>query len=460
VSDTLGEGGRYAMLSFSKAPEDPDQLYEPYRNPEDPAAVLGSTSSRTLLRDYDAERRFRPSGAGQYGASLKLFLESVNNGTELAFYFANYHARVPSISAFATNATCLRDPVANPLQNAANLIADCGVPIGNIAALAQNTASVGSATYQPATRDALPLDSGRLFVEYPENIRMFGTSFNTTVGDFAISGEYVYRPNLPVQIQSTDLVFALLQPGFPSADYSIGAAILPGRRTAVPDFVGEYRNPGCTPNCFAPGQYIRGYEQLGVGQAGLTLLKTIGGENPLNATQITLLLEMGHTHFFKFPGLDQLQFNGAGTDTHISAGIDGSAGINPVDVRSNPNDPTTNGTTASLRQNPRSYAQIDRGAFGTADSYGYRLVTLTRFDSALLGANLEFLNGFFHDVGGIGPGLGQNFVEGRRQVLSGVRFDYLARFIGELRYTWFTGGGTRDALRDRDNVMLWLGYQF
>ncbi|MBZ4369960.1 DUF1302 domain-containing protein, partial [Mycobacterium tuberculosis] len=78
--------------------------------------------------------------------------------------------------------------------------------------------------------------------------------------------------------------------------------------------------------------------------------------------------------------------------------------------------------------------------------------TLTRFDSALLGANLEFLNGFFHDVGGIGPGLGQNFVEGRRQVLSGVRFDYLARFIGELRYTWFTGGGTRDALRDRDNV--------
>ncbi|MGQ0530668.1 MAG: DUF1302 domain-containing protein [Panacagrimonas sp.] len=29
VSDTLGDGGRYAMLSFSKAPEDPNEIYRP-----------------------------------------------------------------------------------------------------------------------------------------------------------------------------------------------------------------------------------------------------------------------------------------------------------------------------------------------------------------------------------------------------------------------------------------------
>ncbi len=129
-------------------------------------------------------------------------------------------------------------------------------------------------------------------------------------------------------------------------------------------------------------------------------------------------------------------------------------------MRRNDNDPASNRTTTSLRQNPTSQAQVDAGGFGTADSYGYRLVTLARFDNALFGANLEFLNALFHDVAGVGAGLGQNFVGGRKQVISGLRFDYLSRIVGELRYTWYTGGGHRDALRDRDNLFVFLGYQF
>ena len=39
---------------------------------------------------------------------------------------------------------------------------------------------------------------------------MYGVSFNTTVGDWAVSGEYVYRPNLPTQVSSGDLLFALV----------------------------------------------------------------------------------------------------------------------------------------------------------------------------------------------------------------------------------------------------------
>lgn len=472
VSDTLGEGGKYAMLSFAKAPEDPLGLYEPYRNPEDPTAVLGSQSSRTLYRDYNEEKRRRPSDGGQYGAAAKFFLSEFNNGTEVSLYFANYHSRIPSVSAYATNASCLnntgtRAPSTNAAANGANLISDCGVPQANITALGQNSAMANSATYQPATKEALPLDTGRLFVEYPENIKMYGFSFNTTIGDFAVSGEYAYRTNLPIQIQTTDVVFALLQPGFPAQDYSIGAAVLPGRRTAVPDFLSQYRNPGCSPNtdganaCVKPGQYIRGFERMKIGQAGLTLLKTIGGDNLLGATQITVLMEMGHTYVFDMPKLSDLQFNGAGTDTHISAGIDGTRGVNPRDIRVVPNDPNSAANTvATLRQNPTSHAQVDIDGFGTQSSYGYRLITLTRFDSALFGANIELLNTFFHDVGGVGPGLGQNFVEGRKQIISGIRFDYLARYVGEIRYTWFTGGKNRDPLRDRDNLLFSLGYQF
>ena len=87
-------------------------------------------------------------------------------------------------------------------------------------------------------------------------------------------------------------------------------------------------------------------------------------------------------------------------------------------------------------------------------------MTLTRYDDALFGANIEFLNAFFHDVKGVSPGLGQNFVEGRMQAISGIRFDYLSTFQGEVRYTWYFGGEHRDALRDRDNLLMTLGYQF
>ena len=161
---------------------------------------------------------------------------------------------------------------------------------------------------------------------------------------------------------------------------------------------------------------------------------------------------------FDFPSLDELQFQGGGVDTHISSGADGSTGINPRDVRVDPNDPSTNRSAPLTRQNPTT--QADRKGFGTAQSYGYRFVTLTRYDDAFFGLNMEVLAALFHDLHGVGPGIGQNFIEGRKQILAGLRFDYLATWNGEIRYTWFTGGGHRDALRDRDNVLVTLGYQF
>ncbi|MBI3171749.1 MAG: DUF1302 family protein, partial [Hydrocarboniphaga effusa] len=39
-------------------------------------------------------------------------------------------------------------------------------------------------------------------------------------------------------------------------------------------------------------------------------------------------------------------------------------------------------------------------------------------------------------------------------------FDYLSSYIGEVRYTWFTGGANRDGSRDKDNIFVTLGYQF
>ncbi len=417
VSDTLGDGGEYAMLSFAKAPEDPDEIYRPNRNPQDTIGLLGSTSDRTLRRDFNQEHQRAPDNGGQFGLALRSYLEDFNDGTELAFYYSNYHSRIPVVSAIAADDTCI---------TSAALIG-CGALGG----------------------EPVPVGSARLLVEYPENVHLYGMSFNTNVGDWALSGEYAYRDNLPIQIHTTDLIFASLQPAFPTE--TIGP--VPGRRAAVPDFIStNYRGNPVTAN-----EYIPGYERTKIGQLGLTALRTVGGDNFLGASQIVLLVETGWLHVFGMPGLDELQFQGAEVNTHISSGGDGSVGINPLDVRTDPNDPRSNASTPTQRQNPTRQRQ--RG-FGEADSVGYRAVVVTRYDSLFLGINVEFLTAAFHDVYGVSPGLGQNFVENRLQLIGGVRFDYLSTYSADIRYTWFDNNAELDSARDRDNLLFFVGYQF
>lgn len=466
VSDLLGPGGKYALLSFGKAPEDPLNLYQAYNNPNDPLQTLGSRAGRTIFRGADRN----PDDGGQYGLSVKWFLEDFNNGTELGFYFANYHSRVPAASFISSQTGCVPDDTGTPVTNLALLAVECG--------LIPRTDSPGDFESTNNPVNVLPVDTASVFVEYPENIQMYGVSFNTTLGDWAYSGEFAYRPKLPVQIHTVDLTLAAVSPSFPNDDFSIGVSVLPNNRSAAPDFVSVYRGvknrPGSTNFGYGPGEYIRGYEELPVGQFGHTFLKTIGGDNPIEATQITLLFESGFTYVFDMPGLDEIQFQGAETNTHISHGADGTQGISPRDLAGTQNavaddgdfcaaaGPTTVATTSEdvnprcLRQNPT--AQDQRG-FGDQFSYGYRAIMLTRYDSALFGANLEGLFGFFHDVEGVAPGLGQNFVAGRKQALLGLRFDYLSKWVGEIRHTWFTGSD-RDSARDRDNLLVFVGYQF
>ncbi len=412
VSDIVGPGGNYGMLSFAKAPEDPNELYSPSRNTNDALFLTGSTSDRTLLVNHDFSRDIRPQGGDQYGLSLRSYLEDFNQGTEIGLYYARYHSRVPNIGAIAADETCI------------------------------TTAGPACALAQGALGEPLPAGSAQLVIEYPEGINMYGLSFNTNVGDWAFSGEYVFRDNLPIQVHSTDLIYASLQPAFPEN----AVAIIPGRREAVPDFVmTNYRGQSVS-----AGQYIPGYERMKVGQFGMTLLRLLGGGNILRASQITFLLESGWTHVFDFPDLDEIQFQGgSGLDTHISSGADGTPGINPLDIRANPG-------PATFRQNPT--AQATRG-YGTQDSFGYRAVALTRYDSLFWGINTEFLTAVFHDFEGVSPGLGQNFVEDRITALFGIRFDYLSTYNAELRYTHFVDTNL-DALRDRDNLLLFFGYQF
>lgn len=468
-SDTLGAGGTYAQNGQGREPDDPEALYRGIDGPHS-AGTLGSTSSRIVRRNREEEFRRATSDTGQYGFKLGMFLEDFNNGTELAFYYANYHSRLPIVSTMAgTTRTCIET------------VADLG-PGGACGYLGPGRNADNPATSED--EETLPVDTISLLIEYPEDVQMYGVSFNTTVGDWAISGEAAYRPKLPTQIHTLDLSVAALGTTFPREDVLIPGVALLGQRASFPDFVSVYRgevNDAGQPG-YENGEYIRGYEELQTGQFNLTFLRLVGGDNPLGASQMTFLMELGMNQVFNMPALHELQFQGGGVDTPISTGADtgcGAArqniGINPIDVRTDPNDihssrydPDVTGSQNACggantgppdsRQN--ATAHQDLKGFGTSESYGYRFLNLSRWDSAVFGANIETLTLINHDVKGTTPGIGTNFIDGRKQFTFGVRFDYLATWIGEVRYTWFTGGGKRDGLRDRDNVFVSLGYQF
>src|SRR3546814_801115 len=137
--------------------------------------------------------------------------------------------------------------------------------------------------------------SGTVVVEYPEDIDMFGFSWNTTILDgWAFQGELSYRHNLPIQIDDVEVLFAGLSP--------LNALIpQPGLK-----FVSQLGD-------FAPGEFIHGFERHEVSQLQATFTKLY--QSILGAEQTAVVLEVGGTNFWDLPPSRQLRFNGDGTTT-------------------------------------------------------------------------------------------------------------------------------------------------
>jgi hypothetical protein len=434
TSDTFGAGGTYAMLSFGKVPEDPTQSYDPATNPDDATGLLGS-SSRTILRGPDR----KPDDGGQYGFKLAYFAENLNGGTELAFYHSNTHSRFPLASLIASDAGC-----ASNATNAVEFVAGCGLP-GSGLGSGVGTGGNGFGRLMFAN-EPLPVETAQVFAEYPEDIKLYGLSFNTTIGDWAWAGEVAYRDNQPLQIHAVDLVLAAVNPAFPAADIPLGpAGTIPGRRSAVPDFV-ETRYRG---NPVQPNQYIQGFEPMKVAHYNTTFINTVSASNPLKADQILIVFELGATQIFDMPGLDELQFNAAGATTAASNGADGTGGVGADELGGSCTDACRQNPTAA---NPRTF--VDEF------SWGFRNVYLFRYQDVFWGVNLEPLVGWFKDIDGIAPGPGENFIEGRSTYLMGLRWDYLNKWSGEFRYTAESGGRANNARVDRDIFGFNVRYEF
>ncbi len=300
------------------------------------------------------------SDSGQYGGAVRWFLPSWD--TELGFFYLRYHSRLPVLTGIAVT-----------------------------------SAAPNSAQY---------------FTEFPEDIDLYGISFNTVVSGIALQGEYSYRPNQPLQIDDVELLFAALSPL---------NALLPNS-----PFLSQL-------GTFLPGEVIPGYVEHKVGQLQFTGTWLAGQGNPFGAQQMVLLGEFGATKVFDLPAQSVLRYEGPGTYT--GGGADRTSG----DLR-----------------NPLTQAD----GFADDFSWGYRLVTRLDYLNALGAWNVSPRLAFAHDVSGTTPGPGGNFVEGRKSATLGFNFNYLERLSVDMSYTMFSGGGTFNLISDRDFAAIDFKYSF
>ena len=424
-NDFGSPGGTYVMLGFGTSPQ-------PVANPELYASTcLGAGSSvlnSDLLGTYSTQLGSSVAGAtavtigcrssvprlpnrnarddGQYGAAVHYFAENWGS-TDFGFYFLNYHSRLPLLSGQTVSTAAL------PVQLAA--FGGRGTPAG--------------------------LTAG-FIVEYPEDIQMYGMSWNTSLpGGVAWQGEISYRPNMPLQVDDVELLFAALSP--------LNAII----STPAARFCSQL-NPAAISGCAGTptpldlsrfGKYARGFRRHEVSQFQMTFTKAF--PSILGAEQVALVGEIGATEVWDLPPPSVLRYEGEGTDTGggpdvaaILAGFPASTVLLPGGLR-----------------NPQTLAD----GFPTQFSWGYRIAARADYNSAFgTSVTLSPRVAFNHDVNGTTPGPGGNFLEGRKSGTVGVEANYLNKLVFDLSYTAFTGGGRFNQISDRDFASFTVKYSF
>ena len=152
-------------------------------------AMFGNLSDRAAIATGIYVRRTAtqdPSDSGQGGLALRHTVESW--ATEFGLYATQFHSRAPFYSG--TKSGRVEGPLFLP-----------GDP-GNL-----------NPTY---------------FTEYPEDIRMFGATFESKWRGGMVVGELTYRPNQPLQYNSFDVISAAVSRTAPTPLRAKADAVAPG----------------------------------------------------------------------------------------------------------------------------------------------------------------------------------------------------------------------------------------
>jgi hypothetical protein len=310
---------------------------------------------------------------GQYGLALRYVSDALD--TEFGFYAMNIHSRSPVVSGItAKNASWMPE-----------FSALTGAPYNLPASVAGSIAKASNSQYQ---------------ISYPENMQLAGLSFATNVGSMAVSGEISHKLNLPVQINSTQLISSAL--GGTTQTASLIALGMDSTALAAVD-----------------GGILKGYTKFDVTQAQVTVIKFI--DQVAGASRVSFVGEVGYTFIHDFT-------EGENTIRYGRSGI--------FDEVENKNK-----------------------GFVTESSWGYRARLIATYPNAFSGINLKPILAWSDDVDGYAPQPGGSFREGQQSIGLTIKADYLAIYNASIGYTQYMGGDY-SVISDRDFASISIGMQF
>jgi hypothetical protein len=362
--------------------------------------LISSTSEGVIVpRRDDKDAR----DSGQWGLAFRYMFEPLD--TEFGAYFMNYHSRTPVFSGVSPSADAFAT---------ANAIATASVGGG---ANWLNRQIVAAAAGAGASTLAA---NGGYFMEYPEDIRLYGLSFSTTLPTgTAWQGELSYRPNAPVQLNTVDILYSgvrgltMTSPGGPVNPYADASILSAG----------------------ADG-LLHGYNRKEITQLQTTFTHFF--DQVMGAERLTLVGEIGWTHVGGLESQDKARY---GRDPVFGSG------------------PLPNGACQTLsvgvKGSPSKYCEKD--GFTTSDSWGYRARAIWDYNDVFAGVNLKPNVAFSHDVKGYGPN-GQ-FTEDAKALSLGLDAEYQNTYTASLSYTNFFDG-KYNTLVDRDFLAFSVGVSF
>nr|WP_314533057.1 DUF1302 domain-containing protein [uncultured Pseudomonas sp.] len=254
-----------------------------------------------------------PRDSGQYGMALHW----LGDGVEYGAYYMNYHSRAPKFSLRTASG------VTNFINN-----------------------DPAFAALDPEQQFALGLATGagntHYFLDYPQDIHLYGASFATELPTgTAWSGEISYRPNAPISINTADLFGGALNPTFRALTGSDIESTVPAEE----------------------GQVLQGWKRKEVTQVQTSFLHLF--DPVLGATSLSIAAEFGLTHIGGLESLDKQRYGRDSVYGDITQG--------------------------------------GRHGYYTANSWGYRAFANLKYSDVFAGVNLVPNLFWSHDVDGYGP---------------------------------------------------------
>ena len=420
TTDYVGPGATRAFLNDSAL----NMALE--ANPDPNAPRLGDDPNFLSVR-RGPDRN--PGDTGQWGVAMRYLAEGLNN-TEFGVYFMNYHSRLPTVrahtgtaqGAFAglgavqTRAAAIGEglvrgivPTLVPTLVPKYLQQGLSQQDAVAAATREATKLASAQAAMIAPQLAVPygvdayVRTGSYFIEYPEDIQLYGVSFNTQLGTsgWALQGEYSLRQDVPLQILEAALIASGLAPftgclGWPAERGGPGACVATGGFPGSAGFDAD----------------VDGFIRRKMSQVQATATKVFGPM--LGADAVIFLTEAALQYVHDLPA----------TPLESTAEAEGPGVPTPAD----------------------------------STSFGYRMAARLDYNNAIGSANLFPYVQWQQDLKGNSPQPVGQFLEGRTALTVGLRVSYLASWEGNVSYTQYAGG--KSEIRDRDFVTATVKYSF